>query len=196
MSFRVSCPPLPGPTCGGGQRTPPPRPPCRVRPQDAPGGPRAAVPAAVRDVLLEFDERFAALAGDSFVRYDYRSPLDLAGGARGGGGGGAGSYSSSPPLDEHGFSLVLLDPPYLSAECLEKVAVTARFLARDKIVLCTGAVMGDVASRELGVRPCRFVPRHQHSLANEFRCFSNYPLALDGHAGGPGGHAATSIPPH
>ncbi|XP_078738085.1 EEF1A lysine methyltransferase 1-like, partial [Lampetra fluviatilis] len=142
------------------------------------------------DVLLEFDERFAALAGDSFVRYDYRSPLDLAGGARGGGGGAGSSCDSpSPPLEEHGFSLVLLDPPYLSAECLEKVAVTARFLARDKIVLCTGAVMGDVASRELGVRPCCFVPRHQHRLANEFRCFSNYPLALDG-------HAATSTPPH
>nr|XP_032833481.1 EEF1A lysine methyltransferase 1 [Petromyzon marinus]XP_032833483.1 EEF1A lysine methyltransferase 1 [Petromyzon marinus] len=164
---------------------------------DAPEGPRVA---AARDVLLEFDERFAALAGDSFVRYDYRRPLDLAG-ARGdgGGSGSSSSRSSSPLLDEHGFSLVLLDPPYLSAECLEKVAVTARFLARDRIVLCTGAVMSDVAARELGVHPCRFVPRHQHRLANEFLCFANYPLALDGHganAGGPGGHAATRTPPH
>lgn len=163
-----------------------------------------APPAVARDVLLEFDERFAALAGDSFVRYDYRSPLDFAGGARGGGGGAGSSPSppgsSSPLLDEHGFSLVLLDPPYLAAECLEKVAVTTRFLARDRIVLCTGAVMSEVACRELGVRPCRFVPRHQHQLANEFRCFANYPLALDGHGGGhargPGGHTDTRTPPH
>ena len=36
------------------------------------------------------------------------------------------------------FDLVLADPPFLSDECLTKTAVTLKFLAKDKILLCTG----------------------------------------------------------
>jgi EEF1A lysine methyltransferase 1 len=38
------------------------------------------------------------------------------------------------------FEVVLVDPPYLSDECLTKTAMTIRKLATDKIILCTGIV--------------------------------------------------------
>ena len=42
------------------------------------------------------------------------------------------------PLFGCSFDLVLADPPFLSDECLTKTAVTLKFLAKDKILLCTG----------------------------------------------------------
>lgn len=45
--------------------------------------------------------------------------------------------------------------------------------------LSPGAVMAEAAARLLGVRLCRFVPRHARSLANEFRCYVNYESGLD-----------------
>lgn len=42
-----------------------------------------------------------------------------------------------------------------------------------------GAVMAEVAAQLLGVKACRFVPRHARALANEFRCYVNYESGLD-----------------
>uniref|UniRef100_A0A453LTX1 N(6)-adenine-specific DNA methyltransferase 2 n=1 Tax=Aegilops tauschii subsp. strangulata TaxID=200361 RepID=A0A453LTX1_AEGTS len=61
--------------------------------------------------LLEYDERFGQY-GDDFAFYDYNQPEAL------------------PPAMKHAFSIVVADPPYLSQECLEKVAKTVSFLAR------------------------------------------------------------------
>ncbi len=94
------------------------------------------------------------------------------------------------------FDVVFVDPPFLSEECLTKAAVTAKFLAKDKIVLCsgdeqqtktvlekhsfmivvTGAVMEGLAGRLLSLKECKFRPGHKNNLANEFRCFANYDL--------------------
>lgn len=38
------------------------------------------------------------------------------------------------------FDVVFADPPFLSEECLTKTAVTVKFLAKDKIVLCSGTL--------------------------------------------------------
>jgi len=68
---------------------------------------------------LEFDRRFAHF-GDSFVFYDYNEPVAL-------------------PSDLKGsFDLVVVDPPFLSEECLRKTAQTVHYLTTKKILLCTG----------------------------------------------------------
>ena len=68
---------------------------------------------------LEFDKRFM-IYGEDFQFYDYKEPLNL-------------------PLEwKECFDIVIADPPFLSEECLCKTAVTAKFLTKGKIILCTG----------------------------------------------------------
>ncbi|TWW80414.1 EEF1A lysine methyltransferase 1 [Takifugu rubripes] len=114
----------------------------------------------VSAVVLEFDRRFATY-GDDFIFYDYNEPLSLGG-------------SVAP----QSFDVVLADPPYLSKECLEKVAKTIKYLSKGKVLLCTGAIMENVAEELLGVKKCSFLPEHKRNLSNEFRCFVNYPSQL------------------
>lgn len=74
----------------------------------------------VSAALLEFDRRFAVYA-EEFIFYDYNNPLCL-------------------PEDvlPQSFDIVIADPPYLSEECLSKVALTVKYLTKSKILLCTG----------------------------------------------------------
>lgn len=74
----------------------------------------------VSAVVLEYDRRFATY-GDDFIFYDYNEPLSLAAGAA-----------------PQSFDVVLADPPYLSEECLSKVAKTIKYLSKGKVLLCTG----------------------------------------------------------
>lgn len=105
--------------------------------------------------LLEYDKRFS-IFGDDFIFYDYKNPLNL------------------DDSLKQAFDVVLADPPYLSEECLSNVAKTIKFLARDKIILCTGAIMEDLACKLLDVRPSSLKINHQKQLGNEFKCFVNY----------------------
>jgi hypothetical protein len=41
--------------------------------------------------------------------------------------------------------------------------------------------MEDLSGRLLDLRMCKFEPLHKNNLANEFKCFANYPL--DDHVG-------------
>eukprot|EP00095_Tigriopus_kingsejongensis_P010160 maker-scaffold575_size133042-snap-gene-0.36 protein:Tk10160 transcript:maker-scaffold575_size133042-snap-gene-0.36-mRNA-1 annotation:"metallophosphoesterase 1 isoform x1" len=109
-------------------------------------------------VLLEHDKRFARFGGD-FQFYDYKSPLDV------------------PREWREHFDLVVADPPFLSDECLTKTAVTIKFLSSEKIILCTGALMGDMAERLLQLKAQEFKPTHRNNLANEFRCYANYTMS-------------------
>lgn len=70
--------------------------------------------------VLEYDRRFASY-GDDFIFYDYNEPLSL-------------PASVAP----QSFDIVLADPPYLSEECLSKVAKTIKYLSKGKVLLCTG----------------------------------------------------------
>ncbi|KAI4503957.1 hypothetical protein M0802_001360 [Mischocyttarus mexicanus] len=80
--------------------------------------------------VLEYDYRFA-LYGEDFIKYDYKLPLNI-------------------PKNLHNtFDLVIADPPFLSNECLGKTAATIEFLSKNKVVLCTGAVMKNLARRLL-----------------------------------------------
>ncbi|KAF4369039.1 hypothetical protein F8388_013368 [Cannabis sativa] len=112
----------------------------------------------LRVQLLEFDKRFEQYGSD-FTFYDYNQPEEL-------------------PLElKHAFHVVVADPPYLSKECLEKVADSISFLARSKeshLLLLTGEVQKDRAAELMGLQPCGFKPRHSSKLGNEFRVFTNY----------------------
>ncbi|KAF7279827.1 hypothetical protein GWI33_006685 [Rhynchophorus ferrugineus] len=105
--------------------------------------------------LYEYDQRFAAY-GDDFIFYDYKSPLNV------------------PRERNSYYDIVIADPPFLSDECLTKTAVTIKFLAKEKIILCTGAIMADLAKRLLDLKQSKFIPRHRNNLANEFWCFTNF----------------------
>ncbi|NXL25305.1 EFMT1 methyltransferase, partial [Setophaga kirtlandii] len=111
--------------------------------------------------ILEYDRRFSVY-GEEFIFYDYNHPLDL-----------------PENLLPHSFDIVVADPPYLSEECLQKTAETIKYLTKGKILLCTGAVMEEQAAKHLGVKICKFIPKHSRNLANEFRCYVNYASGLD-----------------
>ncbi|ETE73661.1 Exportin-4 [Ophiophagus hannah] len=111
--------------------------------------------------ILEYDQRFSVY-GTEYIFYDYNSPLKL-----------------PAHLEAHSFDIVLADPPYLSEECLKKIAETIKYLTKGKILLCTGLIMEEYAAKYLGVKMCKFIPRHARNLANEFRCYVNYDSGLD-----------------
>lgn len=107
--------------------------------------------------LLEFDKRFAVY--EDFIFYDYNEPLNL------------------PQDMEKSFDLVVMDPPFLAEECLTKASETAKFLTKEKIILCTGATMEDMAQDKLGVKRTEFVPHHKHNLGNQFCCYANFDIS-------------------
>ena len=76
-------------------------------------------PSTCDVICLEFDERFK-IFGKDFVFYDYKEPLKIA------------------PELQRNFDVVIADPPFLSDECLTKVAVTMKCMSKNKLILCTG----------------------------------------------------------
>ena len=80
--------------------------------------------------LLEYDKRFAAVAKDDFIFYDYKSPMSF------------GQMSTGAPKEcfRESFDIVIADPPFLSEECFAKTAVTIKYLAKEeaKLLVCTG----------------------------------------------------------
>ncbi|KAF5296166.1 hypothetical protein FQA39_LY12620 [Lamprigera yunnana] len=106
--------------------------------------------------LFEFDGRFAKVCGADFVQYDYKYPLEV------------------PKHLTDSFDLVIADPPFLSEECLTKTAITIRLLTNKDVILCTGAVMADLAKRLLAVQQTSFIPEHRNNLGNDFCCFTNF----------------------
>ncbi|KAJ7971383.1 Protein-lysine N-methyltransferase [Quillaja saponaria] len=108
--------------------------------------------------LLEYDKRFEQYGSD-YTFYDYNHPEDL------------------PSELKHAYKVVVADPPYLSKECLEKVAQTISFLAQprdSRLLLLTGEVQKDKAAELLGLHPCGFRPQHSSKLGNVFQLFTNY----------------------
>ncbi|ESW17740.1 hypothetical protein PHAVU_007G264300 [Phaseolus vulgaris] len=108
--------------------------------------------------LLEYDKRFQQYGSD-YTFYDYNLPDEI------------------PSELKHSCKVVVADPPYLSKECLEKVAETIRLLIQPGesfVLLLTGDVQKERAAEILGLYPCGFRPQHSSKLGNEFRLFSNY----------------------
>lgn len=110
--------------------------------------------------IFEFDEKFAEY-GKAFVHYDYNN-------------GDEEEY-----LKEHhnSFDLIILDPPFLSEECLRKSLLIANRLKKEKalIVLNTGSIQRDQAAQH-GLSESNFKPHHKNNLANDFSTFSNFDI--------------------
>ncbi|KAK8941353.1 hypothetical protein KSP39_PZI010091 [Platanthera zijinensis] len=108
--------------------------------------------------LLEYDRRFEQYGSD-YIFYDYNLPKLL------------------PTELRHAYKIIVVDPPYLSKECLEKVADTISYLAQGEehfLLLLTGEVQRENAASLLKAYPCGFRPQHSNKLGNEFRLFTNY----------------------
>ena len=108
----------------------------------------------------EYDDRFAKF-GDAFVHYDYNHPTAL-----------------PESLLETNADFVIADPPFLSLECVTKVASTIRALKPNYTLYCTGAIMAESLQSILGLHECAFRPEHSHNLSNDFRSFASYPSEL------------------
>uniref|UniRef100_A0A182P8C5 Protein-lysine N-methyltransferase n=1 Tax=Anopheles epiroticus TaxID=199890 RepID=A0A182P8C5_9DIPT len=116
---------------------------------------------SIAAMLFEFDERFASY-GDNFQQYDYNKAFDA---------GYMDAYASR-------FDLIIVDPPFLSEECIEKIGAIVKKISKQdtKIVLCSGAVVQDWAKKYIGVSLCEFRPEHDRNLGNEFRSYANFDL--------------------
>ncbi|KAL9013521.1 MAG: hypothetical protein Q9173_001780 [Seirophora scorigena] len=121
---------------------------------------------APRITLFEFDRRFGVFA--EFVRYDFQTPTKLPDGLKG------------------TYDRVLCDPPFLSADCQTKAAITVRWLSKPRVaemqgsepqwIVCTGERMEGLVRRLYpGIKTTDFRPRHaQDRLSNDFRCYANF----------------------
>ncbi|KAF9922091.1 hypothetical protein FBU30_007825 [Linnemannia zychae] len=115
-------------------------------------------PTQSNHFLFEYDTRFDVY-GRQFIHYDYSHPLE---------------FRLAPEL-KSSIDFMVVDPPFLSEECLTKTLETVRFLLKEggKVVLCTGAVMEAIAAKD-GLNLTTFHPGHQNGLSNDFRCYVNY----------------------
>jgi hypothetical protein len=80
-------------------------------------------------------------------------------------------------VEAHSFDFLVVDPPFLSEECFEKVAETIRFLSKEDthLMICTGEVMEPLLTRLFcNIQTTSFYPKHTHQLSNPFLCFTNY----------------------
>ncbi|XP_065321356.1 EEF1A lysine methyltransferase 1-like [Gordionus sp. m RMFG-2023] len=104
--------------------------------------------------LFEYDKRFSYFP--NYIFYDYKEPLKI----------------SKEFKDT--FDFILVDPPFLSEECLSNISQTLAYLTSQKIILCTGEIMQHLAFIYASVLPTNFCPEHENNLANKFLCYSNY----------------------
>jgi 16S rRNA G966 N2-methylase RsmD len=110
--------------------------------------------------IFEFDEKFSKY-GNAFVHYDYNQGDDE-------------EYLKN---FQSSFDLIILDPPFLSEECLRKSLMIVNRLKKEKslIVLNTGSIQVDLA-KEHGLNQSNFKPQHKNNLANDFSTFSNFDI--------------------
>lgn len=112
--------------------------------------------------LFEYDKRFELLSGkDHFGFYDYNEPANFRDDLKG-------------KVDR-----LLIDPPFLEAECQKKSSETAKILLKNdasaRLITCTGERMKEnVLKNYPGVYVTDFFPEHKNGLSNEFRCYSNF----------------------
>jgi len=45
-------------------------------------------------------------------------------------------------------------------------------------LILAGAIMEEHAGKLMDLKICSFLPKHNHNLANEFRCYVNYESSL------------------
>jgi EEF1A lysine methyltransferase 1 len=111
-----------------------------------------------KGLLLEFDERFnVATENKKFIKYDYNQPLN-----------------ADIPQES---DITVIDPPFLSEECMTKTLQTVNHLNSKVIIVCTGTVMKELLSSK-GIIECNYKPQHQNRLSNEFSMFCSKPIKV------------------
>jgi len=111
--------------------------------------------ARARCKVLDLDEQWAADPG--FVRYDFNEP------------------EAVPDDCKGAFSLVVIDPPFITREVWAQYARTARLLlAPGGRLLCTTiAENAPMMAELLDVRPTAFLPSIPH-LVYQYNVYANY----------------------
>ncbi|KUF82291.1 N(6)-adenine-specific DNA methyltransferase 2 [Phytophthora nicotianae] len=119
--------------------------------------------------IFEYDRRFGEKYGDRFCFYDYNAPTDL------------------PEKFHHFFDYVLMEPPHLSPDCLEKFSDTMRWLAKDveavpgkkdRVINPSTFINSQLLRKEmkadLGFTPTGFYPSFESKLSNHLLTYTNY----------------------
>lgn len=111
--------------------------------------------------LFEFDDRFGA-CGEDFQFYDYNNGNNV-------------DY-----LKEYhdSFDIIIVDPPFLSEECLQKIGKIVANLGKSdtKTILNSGKTVKQWAENFMNLKVCSFKPEHERNLGNEFCSFANFNL--------------------
>lgn len=110
--------------------------------------------------IFEYDERFSK-HGSDFVHYDYNLGED------------------DDYLKDHhkSYDVIILDPPFLSEECLTKSMNIVDRLKKENslIILNTGSIQRELASK-YELKESNFKPKHKKNLSNEFSSFANFDM--------------------
>ncbi|CAF0807897.1 unnamed protein product [Rotaria sordida] len=117
----------------------------------------------IENILFEYDIRFAA-NNKSFIKYDYNDDDRI--------------EEIYAPW-KHSFDVLIVDPPFLSRECFEKVSRLVKFIGKPtpqcKHIICTGTIQEEnVKECFPGAYRVTFQPRHERNLMNPFACFVDY----------------------
>lgn len=111
--------------------------------------------------LFEYDKRFSAY-GKDFIHYDVNE----------------GDNNEYLKHLHHEFDITICDPPFLSKECIQQIANITKNLLKPngKIIFCSGATVEPWLCASLPLTKCKFLPRHQSNLCNEFASYANFDL--------------------
>lgn len=76
------------------------------------------------------------------------------------------------------FDVIIVDPPFLSEECLQKVGNIVKNLGKPntKTILNSGKTVELWAETFMNLKVCNFKPEHERNLGNEFCSFANFNL--------------------
>lgn len=111
--------------------------------------------------IFEYDRRFASY-GDDFVYYDFNE---------------ADNPECLQEFQNY-FDLVIVDPPFLSEECMKKISTIVKKVVKadGKIIFCSGEVCEPWITTFLQLKKCNFKPEHDRNLGNEFASYSNFDI--------------------
>ncbi|CAM4769375.1 unnamed protein product [Rotaria magnacalcarata] len=107
------------------------------------------------NILFEYDTRFST-DSNSFIEYDYNDDDRI-----------EQNYFSL----KHTFDVLIIDPPFLSRECFEKVSRLVKFIGKTtpqcKHIICTGAIQEEnIKDFFPGAYRVLFQPQHERNLMN------------------------------
>ncbi|ETV65252.1 hypothetical protein H257_17972 [Aphanomyces astaci] len=119
--------------------------------------------------IFEYDHRFGQKYGDEFVFYDYNAPLDV------------------DAKFHNFFDYVLVEPPYLTEQCMKGFGETMKLISREVVptdhgkkvmitpnVFINSGALKEAMADELGLTPSGFVPTFESKLSNRLTTYVNY----------------------